>query len=146
MRLTRFTDNALRCLLYLAATPSSTATVGEVAARMGMSADHLLKVVQRLVALGYVRTIRGRNGGLKLAKRADAITIAEVVRATESSLALVPCFEVCSTQCPLIGSCALAGALAESLHAFFDVLQRRTVADLVASSRASPVVHVAGSD
>lgn len=144
MRLTRFTDNALRCLLYLAATPARVATVSEVAERMGMSADQLLKVIQRLVALGYVRTIRGRNGGVRLAKSAEAITIAEVVRATEPSLSLVPCFEACSTECPMSGSCALAAALEESLRAFFAVLQRRTVADLVAASGESPVIQALG--
>ncbi|HEY7568303.1 MAG TPA: Rrf2 family transcriptional regulator [Gemmatimonadaceae bacterium] len=146
MRLTRFTDNALRCLLYLAATPSRTATVSEVAERMGMSADQLLKVIQRLVALGYVRTIRGRNGGVTLAKDAAAISVAEVVRATEPSLALVPCFEPCNTECPLTGSCLLADALAESLGAFFGVLEQRTVADLVAAPRTSRVMHVVSGD
>ena len=143
MRLTRFTDNALRCLLYLAAMPSHTATVSEVAERMGMSADQLLKVIQRLVALGYVRTIRGRHGGVTLARSAEAITVAEVVRATEPTLALMPCFEPGSTDCPLTGSCALAGALHESMRAFFGALQRRTVADLVAASRQSPVIQAA---
>lgn len=139
MRLTRFTDNALRCLLYLASTPSRTATVGEVSARMAMSGDHLLKVIQRLVSLGFVRTIRGRNGGVQLVRDPEAITVAEVVRATEPNLALVPCFDPCGTDCPLNGSCELAGVLDESLRAFFAALERRTVADLVARSRWSTV-------
>lgn len=135
MRLTRYTDNALRCLLYLAALPSRTATVSEVAARMAMSPDHLLKVIQRLVSLGYVRTIRGRNGGVQLAKDPYAITIGEVVRATEPTLAIVPCFDSCGTACPLNGSCELAGAFEESLRAFFAVLEHRTVAELAAGSK-----------
>ncbi len=138
MRLTRFTDNAFRCLLYLASKPSSTPTVSDVAQRMGMSADQLLKVIQRLAALGYVRTIRGRNGGVRLGKSADAITVAEVVRATEATLALVPCFEPCNIECPLTGACELAGALDESQRAFFAVLERRTLADLVTQTRWSP--------
>lgn len=146
MRLTRFTDNALRCLLYLATTPSRTVTVGEVAERMGMSADQLLKVIQRLVALGYVRTIRGRNGGVTLAKDAAAISIAEVVRATEPGFAIVPCFEPCNTDCPLTGSCLLADVFAESLGAFFGVLERRTVADLVATPRTSRVRQAASTE
>jgi Rrf2 family transcriptional regulator, nitric oxide-sensitive transcriptional repressor len=137
MRLTRFTDNALRCLLYLAAIPSRTATVSEVAQRMGMSPDQVLKVIQRLVALGYVRTTRGRNGGVQLGKSADAITMAEVVRATEPTLALVPCFERCNTECPLTGVCGLADALDESQRAFFAVLERRTLADFVTPARWS---------
>lgn len=138
MRLTHFTDNALRCLLYLARTPDRTATISEVASRMGMSADQLLKVTQRLVALGYVRTVRGRNGGLKLAKSAEAITIAEVVRETEPSLALATCFEPGNMECPLTGSCDLARALSESLRAFFDILERRTIADVAAHSPFRP--------
>ncbi|MGH7694905.1 MAG: RrF2 family transcriptional regulator [Gemmatimonadaceae bacterium] len=137
MRLTRFTDNALRCLMYLAANPSRTATVGEVARRMGTSPDQLLKVIQRLAALGYVRTTRGRNGGVRLGKSADAITVAEVVRATEPTLALVPCFERCNTECPLTGACELANALDESQRAFFAVLERRTLADFAGLARRS---------
>lgn len=117
------------------AIPSRTAS--EVAQRTGVSPDQLLKVIQRLVALGYVRTTRGRNGGVRLGKSADAITLADVVRATEPTLALVPCFEGCNTECPLTGACALADALDESQRAFFAVLKRRTLSDFVAHARWS---------
>lgn len=135
MRLTRFTDNALRCLIYLAAAPTRTATVREVSTGMRMSGDHLLKVVRRLVQLGYVRTIRGRNGGLLLARPAATIRVAEVVQATEDNLALVPCFGPSASNCPLSGSCELAGCLHESLRAFFAVLERHTIGDLVTGER-----------
>lgn len=132
MRLTRFTDNALRALLYLALTPDDISTVGEVARRMGMSEDHLLKVVQRLTTLGYVQTIRGRRGGMRLARAADTIVVGDVVRQTEDNLQLVPCFESGNTDCPIAPACGLAPALDHALQAFLSVLDGYTVADLMA--------------
>lgn len=135
MHLTRFTDNALRCLMYLGRNPDRVVTVGEVARRMGMSEDHLLKVVRRLVDLGHVRTLRGRAGGLRLNRPASEIVVGEVVRATEDNLAIVPCLHPGDETCPLRVSCDLAGAFDEALGAFFGVLQRKTLADLVSAER-----------
>lgn len=132
MRLTRFTDNALRALLYLALDPEHIPTVGEVARKMKMSEDHLLKVVQRLSQLGYVKTIRGRNGGMRLARAAETIVVGEVVRRTEDNLSLVPCFESDHDGCPIASACGLAPMLDEALRAFLTSLDRYTVADLIA--------------
>lgn len=131
MRLTRFTDNALRCLIFLGTSPENTHTVGEVAFRMNISEDHLLKVVQRLVELGYVRTIRGRNGGVQLARAPETLTVAEIVRSTEDNLSLVPCFDPATNDCPIASACDLALCLDEALGAFFATLERTTLADLV---------------
>ena len=98
---------------------------------MGMSEDHLLKVVRRLVELGYLRAIRGRSGGLELARAPESINIADVTRATEESLALVPCFSPGPCECPIASSCVLPGALDTALAAFFEALGRHTLADLV---------------
>ncbi|MEW5917979.1 MAG: Rrf2 family transcriptional regulator [Gemmatimonadota bacterium] len=131
MRLTRFTDNALRCLLYLAEEPTRVSTVNEIATAMAMSPDHLLKVIKRLVELEYVRTIRGRNGGVQLATDAALITVAAVVRATEDNLEIVPCFdEDAAHPCPIAHRCGLAPVFGEALGAFFDVLGRYSIADL----------------
>lgn len=135
MRLTRFTDNALRALVYLALRPDDTPTVGAVARTMGMSEDHLLKVVQRLSQLGFVRTIRGRNGGMRLARAAETIVVGEVIRRTEDNMALVPCFEPAHDGCPIAPACGLAPALDEALQAFLSTLDRYTVADLIAKRR-----------
>lgn len=135
MRLTRFTDNALRALVYLALRPDDTPTVGAVARQMGMSEDHLLKVVQRLSQLGFVRTIRGRNGGMRLARAAETIVVGDVIRRTEDNMALVPCFEPAHDGCPIAPACGLAPALDEALHAFLSTLDRYTVADLIAKRR-----------
>ena len=83
MHLTRFTDNALRCLTYLALHPGKIETVGTIARRMALSEDHLVKVVQRLAHLGYVETMRGRGGGVRLVVEPAKINVGAVVRATE---------------------------------------------------------------
>ena len=89
MHLTRFTDNALRCLTYFALYPGESATVGEVARRMALSEDHLVKVVQRLARLGYLETMRGRGGGVRMIRPPADINIGAVVRETEESFRLV---------------------------------------------------------
>lgn len=132
MRLTRFTDNALRALVYLALAPDDVPTVGVVARQMGMSEDHLLKVVQRLTQLGYVQTIRGRRGGMRLARAADTIRVGELVRQTEENMQLVACFEPGNVECPIAPACGLAPALDKALQGFLSVLDGYTVADLIA--------------
>jgi Rrf2 family transcriptional regulator, nitric oxide-sensitive transcriptional repressor len=144
MRLTRFTDNALRCLTYLALTPDETPTVGEVASRMGMSEDHLLKVVQRLSRLGFVRTIRGRRGGVRLAQAPAGVRLGHVVRQTEDNMVVVPCFNPSDERCPVRSACQLAGIIDEALGAFLAVLDQYTVADLVAApEQLVPLVGLA---
>ena len=136
MRLTRFTDNALRSLTYLALDPTATPTVGAVAHRMGMSEDHLLKVVQRMSQYGYVKTIRGRKGGMRLAMPADQIVVGHVVRNTEENMTLMPCFEAGNPMsCPIAPACSLSGVFNQALRAFLDTLDHYTIADLVASRR-----------
>lgn len=132
MRLTRFTDNALRCLISLGLEPTGTQTVAEVAARLNMSEEHLTKVVQRLAQRGYVQTVRGRNGGVRLARMPGEIVVGAVVRDCEEDLALVPCFDDPGS-CPIAPACTLAGAIDEALAAFLAVLDRRTLADLLAN-------------
>lgn len=136
MRLTRHTDNALRCLTFLALREDRGATATEIAARMGMSRDHLFKVVAHLAQHGIVVTQRGRDGGVRLAKPAHQITVGHVVRETEESFALVECFTPETNQCPIAPACVLAGTLDRALRAFLDVLDQVTIADLVARPRA----------
>lgn len=137
MRLTRHTDNALRALIYLGIHSDETPSrIGDISRRMGMSQDHLAKVVARLAQLGYVETTRGRDGGVRLARPAAEINVGAVVRATEDNLALVECFDPATNQCPIAPACALAPALDEALSAFLAVLDRYTLADLTAKPRA----------
>lgn len=135
MRLTRYTDNALRCLTFLALRDGEPATVTEIAARMRMSEDHLFKVIARLAASGYVETQRGRGGGVRLSRAAEAIRIGDVVRATEESFALVECFDPDTNTCPIAPACVLAGTLDRALTAFLAVLDEVTLADLVRHPR-----------
>lgn len=135
MRLTRHTDNALRCLILLALEPERAVAVPEIARRMHMSQDHLFKVVGTLGELGYVRTTRGRFGGVQLAKPAENISVGKVVRSTEESFALVECFNPEENDCPIAPACALATTLDRALKAFLAVLDDVTLADLVAQPR-----------
>ena len=129
MRLTRFTDNALRCLMALGLEPERPITVQGIAQRMNMSYEHLVKIVQRLAELGYVETVRGRHGGVRLAMPPEDIRLGKLVRETEENLALVECFDPEHNTCPISPACQLAGVLDEALMAFLAVLDRRTLAD-----------------
>lgn len=144
MRLTRHTDNALRALIFLGIhRGDAPARISDIARRMGMSEDHVAKVVARLAQLGYVETIRGRVGGVRLARAPEAINVGEVVRATEDNLNLVECFDPATNQCPIAPACALAPALDQALSAFFAVLDRYTLVDLTAKPRALTKLLVA---
>lgn len=137
MRLTRHSDNALRALIYLGIHANEgPARITDIARRMGMSEDHLSKVIARLAQLGHVETLRGREGGVRLARPAAEIIVGEVVRGTEDNLNLVECFDPVNNQCPIAPACALAPALDEALSAFFKVLDRYTLADLTAKPRS----------
>ena len=136
MRLTRHTDNALRALIYLGVHTEGPKRIADIARRMGMSEDHLAKVIARLAQLGYVETLRGRDGGVKLARPAAEINVGDVVRGTEDNLTIVECFDTATNRCPIAPACALAPALDEALSAFFAVLGRYTLADLTARPRS----------
>lgn len=137
MRLTRHSDNALRALIYLGIhADEGPARITDIARRMGMSEDHLAKVIPRLAQLGHVETLRGREGGVRLARPAAQINVGEVIRGTEDNLNLVECFDPTTNQCPIAPACALAPALDEALNAFFAVLDRYTLADLTAKPRS----------
>lgn len=133
MRLTRQTNYAMRILMYCAANDRGLSRVPEVARAYGLSELFLFKILQPLVANGLVETVRGRNGGVRLARPAGQITLFDVVRVTEDSFAMADCFEDDTTNCPLVDDCSLNVALREALDAFFAVLSRHTIADLVES-------------
>ena len=133
MRLTLHTDLALRLLMLLALEPNELHTIEEVARRYHVSRNHLMKVAQTLVQKGFVESLRGRGGGLKLAVPADRINLGAVVRTTEDSLALVECFDTERNTCVVASACGLRGPLQDALAAFFEVLDRYSLADLVAN-------------
>lgn len=130
MRLTVYSDYALRMLMYLAVKDDGLATIAEVAEAYGISRTHLMKVAHELGVAGFLETVRGRGGGLRLARPREAITIGEVVRHTEPDMALVPCFAPVDDDCAIERCCVLRKALQKAGDAFLDVLDGYTLADL----------------
>ncbi|MEQ1944285.1 iron-responsive transcriptional regulator RirA [Mesorhizobium sp. VNQ89] len=132
MRLTRQTNYAMRILMYCAANDGRLSRIPEIASAYTVSELFLFKILQPLVEAGLVETVRGRNGGVRLGRAAEDISLFDVVRVTEENFAMAECFENDATECPLVDSCSLNAALREALNAFFEVLMRHSIADLVA--------------
>ncbi|GAN55025.1 RrF2 family transcriptional regulator [Tanticharoenia sakaeratensis] len=133
MRLTRHTDYALRVLMYLDANDGQLSSIREIALTYRISENFLMKIVHRLGMAGYIITVRGRGGGLRLAHPPHAIRIGDVVRRTEEDMALVGCMQPASEDagCLLADACRLRGAIGEALCAFLAVLDGYTLADMV---------------
>jgi Rrf2 family nitric oxide-sensitive transcriptional repressor len=131
VRLTVYTDYALRMLMYLALKEDQLATIAEIAESYDISKNHLMKVAHQLGVAGYVETVRGRGGGLRLAKPIEAIGLGEVVRYTEPDMAIVSCFEPVGAPCAIQSCCVLKRALKKARDAFIEVLDGYTLADLV---------------
>jgi Rrf2 family nitric oxide-sensitive transcriptional repressor len=131
MKLTGFTDYSLRVLIYLAAEPSRRATIGEVATAFAISENHLTKVVHLLGKRGWLANVRGQGGGINLAQAPERIVVGAVVRATEGRPLPAECFGDSADNCRIHGSCRLKGVLKEATDAFYAVLDRYTLADLV---------------
>lgn len=129
MQLTKFSDYALRVLMFAHAAGDRLVTIEEMAQSYRISRAHLMKVVNALTRAGYLTALRGRSGGLRLARPADEIVLGDVVRATEPDFALVECFAT-GNQCVISGCCRLPGVLNEALDAFLGVLDRHTLANI----------------
>ncbi|MGV2979298.1 Rrf2 family transcriptional regulator [Camelimonas sp. ID_303_24] len=140
MRLTRYTDYAMRVLLYLGARPERLCSIAEIAGAYRISQNHLMKVVNDLGRAGYVASVRGRAGGVRLARDPSGINVGEVVRHTEDSFDLVDC-----GSCVIAPACGLTSALREALAAFLAVLDGYTLADLL-SKRADMARLLLGVD
>ena len=136
MRLTTFTDYSLRVLIYLAAEPARRATIAEIAASFEISENHLTKVVAFLGKSGLLANVRGKGGGLELARAADRIVVGEVVRLAEGSARPAECFDRDHGNCSIARVCRLRGVLGEAVAVFQAVLDRYTVQDLVANRGA----------
>ncbi|MBV1829222.1 Rrf2 family transcriptional regulator [Komagataeibacter sp. AV436] len=137
MRLTLHTDYALRTLIYLGIHTDRLTSIREVAQAYGISENHLIKIIHRLGQGGFVETIRGRNGGLRLGRPAAQILIGDVVRYTEEDMGLVACMQPPHPEglnrkgCILSDVCRLRGVLHEALDLFISVLDRYTLADVI---------------
>jgi Rrf2 family nitric oxide-sensitive transcriptional repressor len=131
MKLTAFTDYSLRVLIYLAAQPQRRATIAEVAVAFEVSENHLTKVVHFLGKSGWLANVRGKGGGLELAMPPELIGVGKVVRQTEGAAKPAECFGDDAAHCSIVAVCGLRGVLGEAVKAFYAVLDRYTLADLV---------------
>lgn len=131
MQLTYYSDYSMRVLMYLAIRCDRIANISEIAERYGISRNHLVKVVHNLSRGGFIKTYRGKGGGIELARDPRRINIGEVVRYTEGPLKPVECFDVERNHCVIANVCGLAEVIAEACDSFFTTLDRYTLADLV---------------
>jgi Rrf2 family transcriptional regulator, nitric oxide-sensitive transcriptional repressor len=140
MQLTRFSDLGLRVLMYLAHHDrADPVTIAEIAAQFQVPTNHLTKVVNKLGHLGWVSTLRGRHGGLRLARAAADIRVGEVVQQMEGHEQLIDC---AGLECVLTGRCLLQGALNAALRAFYDELNRHTLADVCATRTGEAIIQL----
>ncbi len=139
MRLTTYTDYTLRTLIYLALTTDRIVTIAEISEHYGISEAHLNKVVHQLGLAGDVETVRGKGGGLRLARPPEVIHVGEVVRRCEPDMVIVPCFGE-PGGCVIEPDCVLQKAMRGALAAFLKELNRYTLADLIAPRRKLAVL------
>lgn len=131
MRLTTYTDYSLRTLLHIGSNRDRLVTIHEIAELHSISKNHLMKVVHQLGIIGVLETIRGRNGGLRLAREPKDINLGAVVRSTESDFYMAECFNPNGQPCGLVGACGLKSVLADATAAYLKVLDSKTLADLL---------------
>lgn len=130
MRLTSYTDYSIRVLLYLHIHENQLSTIQDIADAYGISKNHLMKIIYNLGKLGYIETIRGRNGGIRLAKSPSEINIGKLVRETEEDFNIVECFSKDHDTCPITSICTLKGVLNQAMYAFLKVLDGYTLDDI----------------
>jgi Rrf2 family nitric oxide-sensitive transcriptional repressor len=142
LRLTTFTDYSLRVLIHVATAPEGRTTIAQIAQAYAISEHHLVKIVHLLGRHGLLLNTRGRGGGLALGRPADQINVGTVVRLTEGGEGPAECFEEGSS-CAIAPVCRLAGVLADAMAAFYAVLDRHTLTDLVENrARLASIIHV----
>ncbi|PSL42733.1 BadM/Rrf2 family transcriptional regulator [Salsuginibacillus halophilus] len=132
MHLKKYTDYALRVLIYAAAKPESElVNKKEIAEAYGISENHIAKIVYELSKFGLIETIRGRGGGIQLADKPSQINVGDVVRKMEGDFALFECFDPKTNDCVLTPACKLRHVLHDALGAFLEVLDQYTLEDMV---------------
>ncbi|XOZ32330.1 RrF2 family transcriptional regulator [Halomonadaceae bacterium KBTZ08] len=141
MRITGYTDYSLRVLMYVSVQGDRLATIQEVADRYQISKNHLMKVVHQLTRKGYLDSVRGKKGGIRLRQNAADINLGVLVREMEPDLDLVECFGPDNT-CVISPVCSLKGILGEALDAFLATLDRYTLADIVPEKDAPHLIRL----
>lgn len=137
MQLTKHTDFAFRALIYLASMPAETATIQEIADKFDMPKSHLMKVVSTLVAHGYIRSIRGKQGGISLARSSDEITLKEVLVLMEKTLEPLDCV---GQNCLILKTCRLKWTLKSAQDKYLEYLNEYSIADMI-DSPTTNVIH-----
>ena len=135
MRFTLYTDFALRTLIQVALNEGNLTTINDISRSFGISRQHLMKVVSNLGERGYLDTVRGRGGGIRLRRPPRDINIGQVVRETEDKLDVIGCLGQ-RDYCPIERVCVLRGVLHDAIQAFLAVLDGYTLADLIKPQRA----------
>ena len=131
MQLTSYTDYSLRALLYLGTHQDRLITISEISEYHGISRNHLVKVVHNLGKHGFIQTVRGKSGGIRLALKPEEIILADVVQLTEPHMNIQECFSRETNTCPLIDNCKLTGVLYRARRGFMKVLEENTLADML---------------
>ncbi|MFA7350848.1 MAG: Rrf2 family transcriptional regulator [Methylotenera sp.] len=130
MRLTTFSDYTMRVMMYLGLQHGQLVTISDIAQAYDISENHLMKVVHHLAQDGYIETVRGKGGGLRLVREPETINLGEMIRISEGDASLLPCLDTNGTCC-IQPSCRLMGILHEAQVALFTVLGKYTLADLL---------------
>lgn len=144
MRLTSMTDYAMRLLIFLAQQPDRLCTIAEVARSYDISEAHLMKITHQLGLAGWIETVRGKGGGMRLARPPRDIVLGDVVRSMEPDFFMVECFAT-GGNCMLTGNCKLTGVIDGALRSFMQHLDGHTLADILptpAQARASQLVRI----
>lgn len=135
MKLTQYSDLGLRLMMYLSLRHGEPVTIGEVSERLGVSKNHLVKVSHHLTQAGLIESLRGRNGGVRLALAPNEITVERVLRTTEDNFDLVECLVPGESRCIIAGVCKLSAVFEDAREAFFASLRKVSMADLVKGGR-----------
>ena len=135
MKLTTFSDYTLRVLMFLAINPGRLATIPEIAAAYDISQNHLMKVVHQLALSGVIESVRGKGGGIRLARQPEDIRLGQILRSSESSAAIVECLSADGGACCIAPACKLKGVLVRAFDSLYATLDETTLADLVNAPR-----------
>lgn len=136
MKLTTFSDYTLRVLMFLALNRDRLATIPEIAAAYSISENHLMKVVHQLARSGVIESVRGKGGGIRLAREPVAIRLGQVIRASEGSAPIVECLSGEAPTCRIAPACRLTAILSRAFEGLYASLDEYTLADLVQRPRA----------
>jgi len=144
VKLTTFSDYTLRVLMFLALNRDRLATIPEIAAAYDISENHLMKVVHQLALAGVIETLRGKGGGIRLAREPEDIRLGQIVRASEGGAPIVECLSDDGGACRISPACRLTAILVRAFDALFATLDEYTLADLVCAPRSLNALLVRG--